>query len=348
MGAGRHSRQHRHGLSLAAGRHDDDLVIRVVPDVLDVDLKAGGDLQIAHALCEPHRHLDASAVEDHFLPAVFGEVHDLLNPRHVGGEKGDDDPPPAGFGDAGQGAADLPGRDGISFLFHVGGVGQKGQDPPGTQFGEPVDVGRQAVGIVVADLEIPGVDHAAVRRLDAEPHTVHDAVANPDELDLEDTELDSFSSEDFMELRRVGLAELLEPIPDDPEGERGPENRHVGDSQQEWQPAHMVLVGVGENHRRQPLGVLPKVLHVGDHEIAPQHVAFRKHEPAVDDENGVAVFEGHHVEADLTEPTQRDDLQHGVPLSSGRVPTALGNSRSAAARFPRRGVDRPTRWPRFP
>ena len=74
-----------------------------------------------------------------------------------------------------------------------------------------------------------------------------------------------------------------------------------------WQCADVVFVAVGDENRTHLFGALHQIGHVGDDKVHPGHVVIGKLDTAVDDDDIVAAFYGHHVFADLPQPTQWND-----------------------------------------
>src|SRR3954451_4170757 len=74
----------------------------------------------------------------------------------------------------------------------------------------------------------------------------------------------------------------------------------------------MVLVGVRDEERPDVLLLVAEVRDVRDDEVDPEHLFVREHEPAVDDDDVVAVLEDVHVLADLPHPAERDDAERRV------------------------------------
>ena len=86
----------------------------------------------------------------------------------------------------------------------------------------------------------------------------------------------------------------------------------------------MVLVGMGDQERLDVGAALLEVGDVGDDEVDAEHLLVGEHEPAVDDDDVVAVLEDVHVLADLPHPAERDDAErrlgcdwHSVPVGGG-------------------------------
>ncbi len=100
-------------------------------------------------------------------------------------------------------------------------------------------------------------------------------------------------------------------------------------AQHERQRPHVVLVPVGQHDRLDVVGPLAQVGEVGQHQIDPELVGRREHQPGVDHDDAAVVLDDHHVLADLAEPAERQD-----PEGAGRAHTAASSSwRSSAARM---------------
>ena len=76
-------------------------------------------------------------------------------------------------------------RAGEASPIDVGAVGEQRQHAGGAKLRQPVKVDDLAVERRLIDLEVAGVDHHAMRRLDRERHAVGNAVRDADELDRE-------------------------------------------------------------------------------------------------------------------------------------------------------------------
>ena len=74
----------------------------------------------------------------------------------------------------------------------------------------------------------------------------------------------------------------------------------------------MVLVGVGDEERLDLGAALLEIGDVGDDEVDAEHLLVGEHQPAVDDDDVVAVLEHVHVLADLAHPAERDDAERLV------------------------------------
>ena len=71
----------------------------------------------------------------------------------------------------------------------------------------------------------------------------------------------------------------------------------------------MVLVAVGNQYAAYVVHPLYQVGNVGDDQVHSQHSLLGKLDAAVDNDDVVAVFEGHHVLADFPQPSQGNDAE---------------------------------------
>ena len=66
----------------------------------------------------------------------------------------------------------------------------------------------------------------------------------------------------------------------------------------------MVFVTVGQDHRTEVLLVLFEKGEVGHDQVDAQQLRFRKHHPAIDDDDVIAVADGGHVHSELAQAAQ--------------------------------------------
>jgi hypothetical protein len=69
---------------------------------------------------------------------------------------------------------------------------------------------------------------------------------------------------------------------------------------------------MGEDDRFKLVRVFPQIRDVGYHHIDPGHVSFRKHQPGVNDQHMMVVFDHHHIETYFPQPSQWNNLEHFV------------------------------------
>ena len=78
-------------------------------------------------------------------------------------------------------------------------------------------------------------------------------------------------------------------------------------TQEELQTADVVLVAVRCDAGLDAMRVLAQPGEVGQHEVDAVHVGIGKHEPTVDEEQPVVVFDDHAIATDLAETAEEDD-----------------------------------------
>ena len=77
--------------------------------------------------------------------------------------------------------------------------------------------------------------------------------------------------------------------------------RHPDLAQHVRQRPDVVLVPVGEHDRLDVVGALAQVGEVGQHEVDPEHLGGREHQPGVDEHDPAVVLDHGHVLADLAQ-----------------------------------------------
>ena len=145
--------------------------------------------------------------------------------------------------------------------------------------------------------------------------------------------LDPLAGVEHLE-RRVADLVLLELRAHQPDRQRPAvdRRRHADLAQHVGQRADVVLVAVGEHDRLDVVGALAQVGEVGQHEVDPEHLGGREHQPGVDDDDPAVVLDDGHVLADLPQAPEREDA---APSRSRRYRAPLGDQQAAGARAPR-------------
>ena len=87
-----HTGQGCHGFSLASCGDQHHLVIRVIPDLVDLYQRLIRNLQIAKLCCRTDDIDHTPAFHCHFSAVFVGRVDDLLYTVHIGGKGSNDDP----------------------------------------------------------------------------------------------------------------------------------------------------------------------------------------------------------------------------------------------------------------
>ena len=93
---------------------------------------------------------------------------------------------------------------------------------------------------------------------------------------------------------------------DQAEGQASPVDGSVQPLERERQAADVVFVAMREDDADHLALAMQQVGDVGEHEIDPEHVLLRKHQPRVDDQDLALPLERPHVDPDLAEAAQRN------------------------------------------
>ena len=127
VGVEGHAGQGGHGLALAAGGNDADLVLGQALDVGQIHQHAVGNVHIPQLGGHLHGVLHGAAGDRHLAAVPGRHVDDLLDAVHIRGEGGDDDALLAAAEQGVKGVAHAALALGKAGALHVGGVGQQGQ-----------------------------------------------------------------------------------------------------------------------------------------------------------------------------------------------------------------------------
>ena len=318
----------RHRLALRTGRDHADLARRVAVDVLDVDQRAGRDVQHPEVVPELHVLAHAQPERGDLAPAGDGGVGDLLDAVEVAGEAGRDDPPVAVLvEERAQDPPDAALARGVAGLLGVRRVAQQHADALG--LGDLADAGEVGAAVVdrrQVELEVARVQDHALRRVHGDGVGVGDAVGDGDELDVERRRCGCGRRRlDGVERRAPEQAGLLDAVAGQPERQRRAVDRHADLAEQELDAADVVLVTVGGDEAVDALGVVAQVREVGQHEVDAVQVGAGEHQPAVDEQDPAvvagALLDGHAVATDLPQAAEEDEadgLSHGQPAGSRR------------------------------
>ena len=324
MVAVRHPAQRRQRLALRAGRDDHELVVREVLDLLRADEHPLGDVDVAEHAADvrvlAHRAADQ---RDAPVERTSGVDH-LLHAVDVRREAGDHDPALAASEHLLETRADGRLRQRHARPVGVRGVTAQEQQALAPQLGQPRDVRRHAVHRRLVELVVARHQHRAELGGERDGERVRDRVGHLHHLDGERPGVEGLAGQHVLDLN-VLQAVLVELRAHHRRRER-PAVDHRGAvqlAQHEGQRAHVVLVAVGEHDRLDVVLPLAQVGEVGQHEVDPELVGGREHQPGVHDDDAAVVLDDHHVLADLTEPAQRQDPERARDSHRGEQLVAL-------------------------
>jgi len=200
----------------------------------------------------------------------------------------------------------------VAGRLRVGRIGEESQDTPAAQLSQLGKIGQLAVHWRLVELEIARMDDQADGSGDAQPHAVGDRVADAKELDGKGVQVQHVCGRDGVQFGVRQQVVLPEFDFDEAPGQAGGIERRMDVAHQVGQPAHVVFVAVGDNDGPDPILALKDVVHIGDHDINAQHVAFWEHQSAVDDQQLVVILKDHHILADLSHSPEGDDFQDAL------------------------------------
>ena len=146
------------------------------------------------------------------------------------------------------------------------------------------------------------------RSADGKPHAVGNAVADLDEFEAERPDINDLAGDDLDQAGPVEQIVFPEFFPDQGQGEGCPVYRDGQFADEERNGAYVVFMAVCYHKSGHPVPVFEKIAEIGNDYVDSQHLLFGKHQPGVDNYNGVLIFEDHHVEAYFAQTTEGDDL----------------------------------------
>ena len=307
-------RQGAHRLSLGSRGHHAYLLLRQAGEFPDIYEQIVRDVQVTQFPGDLHVGHHGAAIEKNLPAGTRRRLHDLLHAVDIAGKGGNDDTPPALGKDLVERFPDHLFRQGVPFPLHVGGIGHEGENAFLAIPSEGDQVGKLPVHRRLVDLEVSRMDHHPFGGSDCQAAAVHDGMGDPDELHLEAAGAHLLPRLHHVQGDFVVQLEFLELLPDEAEGQGSAVKGRVDVPEHVRQRADVVFMPVGEEDAEYPVRPVAKIRNIRDDEIDPQHVRFRKHEPAVHDDDVVAVLEDRHVEADFPEPTERNDVKRWLFL----------------------------------
>ncbi len=101
---------------------------------------------------------------------------------------------------------------------------------------------------------------------------------------------------------------LFKLVPYHSQRKGGSENGSVDIPKQVRQRTDVVFMGMGQNDSQNFGFVLPDIIHVRNNKINTQHVVFGKHQARVNNDKAVDILNDHHIEANFSQPAQRDNF----------------------------------------
>src|SRR6185312_1174726 len=303
-----HERRQR--LALAAGAEDQHVAAGVVVELLRLDQRVVGNVDVAEVPRDVDVLAHRAADHAHLAAGLDRHVGRLLHAVDVRGERRDEDAAGARRNQLAEGLADEPLRAGHAGALGVRRVAEEQVDAAVAEIGQTADVGAEAVDRRVVHLVVAGVQDPAARRVEHDRDGIGDRVGDPHELGGERPELCRRAlGVGFAQLRGAQQAVLVELGLDQPQRQPGrPDLLHARLAQQVGQRAHVILVAVRQQHRADRPVTVDQVRKVGEDQVDAEMLVTGERKARVDDD-GLAVGLDHgHILAHLAEAAERDDL----------------------------------------
>ena len=304
-----HARERGHRLALRAGGREDDLLRRIVFELVDINDHVVGHVDVAQLLGNLHI-VDHGAAGEGELAAILNRaVDDLLDAADIGREGRDDDALMARGGEELlKAVGDLLLRGRIAGTLGVGALREQREHTLVAESRKAVEVGHPALDGGVVDLEVAGVDDHTRRSVHRDGDSVRDAVVDVDQLDVKAAELYMPAGVHLDERRGRGETVLLQFVLDQTDGQRGAVDRHVHLREQIRDAADMVLMAVGDDHAADAVAVLLQIGEIRDDQIDAEHIAVGERHTAVNDHDIALALKHGEVLADLVETAEEGDL----------------------------------------
>ena len=134
------------------------------------------------------------------------------------------------------------------------------------------------------------------------------AVRNRNELDIEHADHATLAVFDHDEFGLAEQASFFNAVASETKRDGRAVDGEAQFAQQVLQGAHVIFVTMRGNTANNAAGVLTQPREIGKHEIDAMHVGIGKHQPTVDHQQLVVLFDDHAVAADLTETAEEVDL----------------------------------------
>ena len=133
---------------------------------------------------------------------------------------------------------------------------------------------------------------------------VRDRVRDAEELDRQRPDIDGVADLDYLDGGLVEEPLLLQLDLHQPSSQSRAVHRDVQLTEEERQPADVVLVAVREEDGLQKARPLCEVGDLGDHDVHAQHLVLGEHQTHVYSDGGAIVFVQHHVAANVAKAAE--------------------------------------------
>ncbi len=263
----RDARKRTHRLGLAAADQHNQFTRIKCPQILRTNEQAIRDAQASHGMRDFRVVHHAASNKSDLAADRPGNIHDLLdavNGRRKTGHKDLARSRAAQFFDALPDRA-LAGR--VAGPLDVGAVAEKRQHALLAIFRKRVEIERPQIRRRWINLEVAGVNHHAEGRANGQRHTIHRAVRDVDELNLERAD---FNLAPGLDLAKLGFFEqsvLFQTLAHQRQCELRAIDRHFEFRKDVGHAADVIFVAVRKNNRANHVAMLLQISCVGDDDI---------------------------------------------------------------------------------
>ena len=138
--------------------------------------------------------------------------------------------------------------------------------------------------------------------------TIDQTVGHLHGMDRERAELESFSGTDFLQIGVIKKSVFFEFVFDVGEGEFRAIDRNVQFTENPWQGADVVFMSMSENDAAYLMTIFEQIGDIGNDDVDAEQFGFGEHQAGVDDDDVIALADGHAVHAELAHAAQRNDM----------------------------------------
>ena len=156
------------------------------------------------------------------------------------------------------------------------------------------------------------MNNDAERRGNSDGDRGDDRVRDVDEFDLERTEFNPVSRLDGIQADAGEHVVLFQTPLHQRQSERRTIHRNVYLADEKRNRADVVFMAVGQDQTAHHLAMLLQIGEVRRHDIHAQEFRIREHHSGVDDDDVVAVADGHGIHTEFPEAAEGDELELAV------------------------------------
>ena len=147
------------------------------------------------------------------------------------------------------------------------------------------------------------------RSVNGQRHAIDQAMGHLQGMNGEGSDFETRSGRDLAQVGVVEKLMFVEFIFDVGERELGGPDGDIQFAENPGKRADVVFVAVGKHDAAHMLAIFEEVRDVGDDDVHAQQFGFGEHQAGVDNNDVVAVADGHAVHTELAHPAERNYMQ---------------------------------------